>query len=141
VNTENTESGAEAADSEGSESGGALATLTETAVATPEVAHVVPHEGHEKELEPFGYVLIALGLCVITALEVGLWYLEGRWPNWLIVSLLLVLSLSKLVTVAGWYMHLAGDAPIFRRYFIIGGVGAFTLFMIVWLTLRTAVIS
>ncbi|MFZ4585398.1 MAG: cytochrome C oxidase subunit IV family protein [Acidimicrobiia bacterium] len=141
MNTENPETPDETADPEVAEGGGAVATLTESAVAAPEVAHVVPHEGHETELEPFGYVMVALGLCVLTALEVGLWYLEGHWPNWLIVSLLLVLAIAKLVTVAGWYMHLSGDAPIFRRYFMIGGIGAFTLFTIVWLTLRTAVIK
>lgn len=124
------------------EEAGAVATMAETAVEPAQEAMLaVPHTGHETELASFGYVLVFLGLCVLTALEIGLWYLEGKWPGWLIVVLLAVLALTKFVTVAGWYMHLAGDAPIYRRYFMIGGIGAFVLFTIVWLTLRTAVIK
>jgi len=119
---------------------GAVATLTTTAVGAPPKEAPVPHSGHQHDLSPFGYVMIALGLCVLTALEVGLWYLEGNqtelfgWKlfsdGW-IVFYLGVLALAKFIIVAGWYMHLAGDAPIFRRYFTVGGIGAFILFLIV----------
>jgi hypothetical protein len=124
---------------------GTVATLATAAVAAPpDEAPIAPHQGHESELTPFGYVMIALGLCVLTAMEIGLWYLEGNqteifgWKvfsdGW-IVLYLAILAFAKFFIVAGWYMHLAGDAPIFRRYFTIGGVGALVLFLVVIRTL------
>lgn len=123
---------------------GAVATLNVAAVGAPPKVAPVPHVGHDAELTPFGYVMIALGLCVLTALEVGLWYLEGNqselfgwrvFSNGWIILYLSVLALAKFIIVAGWYMHLAGDAPIFRRYFMVGGIAAFVLFLAVIRTL------
>jgi len=85
---------------------------------------------------PFQYVMIAVVLCVITALEVGMYYLEGEISDGLLVALLLVSALVKFVLVAGWYMHLRTDRPIFRRFFIMGGVAAIILYMIILTTLH-----
>ena len=46
------------------------------------------------------------------------------------------MALIKFVTVASWYMHLRTDRPIFRRFFITGGVGAVVLYTIVLATLH-----
>jgi cytochrome c oxidase subunit 4 len=85
---------------------------------------------------PFQYVMIAVILCVITALEVGMYYLEGDIPKGFYVAVLLTMALIKFVTVVSWYMHLRTDRPIFRRFFIVGGVGAVVLYTIVLATLH-----
>ncbi len=85
---------------------------------------------------PFQYVMIAVVLCVITGLEVGMYYLTDSIPRGLYVAILLTMALTKFVTVVSWYMHLRTDRPIFRRLFIVGGVGALTLYLIVLSTLH-----
>jgi cytochrome c oxidase subunit 4 len=85
---------------------------------------------------PFQYVMIAVILCVITGLEVGMYYLTDSIPRALYVTILLAMALTKFVTVVSWYMHLRSDRPIFRRFFIVGGVGALTLYTIVLATLH-----
>lgn len=85
---------------------------------------------------PFQYVMIAVVLCVITALEVGMYYLEGDIPDALLVGVLLSMALTKFVLVASWYMHLRTDRMIFRRFFIMGGIGAILLYTIVLATLH-----
>jgi len=85
---------------------------------------------------PFQYVMIAVVLCVLTAVEVGLYYLEGDIPTALLVGLLLALALVKFIMVASLYMHLSSDKPIFRRFFITGGIGAVVLYTIILTTLH-----
>ncbi len=85
---------------------------------------------------PFQYVMIAVVLCVLTAIEVGFYYLEGDIPTALLVGCLLALALTKFIMVASLYMHLASDKPIFKRFFIMGGIGACVLYTIVLTTLH-----
>ena len=85
---------------------------------------------------PFQYVMIAVILCVITGLEVGMYYIEGDVPKAFYVAVLLTMALTKFVTVVSWYMHLRTDRPIFRRFFIVGATGAVVLYMIVLATLH-----
>jgi caa(3)-type oxidase subunit IV len=85
---------------------------------------------------PFQYVVIAMILVVITAVEVGVSYLDGEIPKGLIIVLLLGMGLVKFVTVASYYMHLKTDKPVFRRFFIMAGVGAIIVYTIVLTTLH-----
>lgn len=85
---------------------------------------------------PVQYVVIALVLVVVTALEVWVSYLDEVFPNGLIIALLLVFGLIKFSMVAAWYMHLRTDKPIFRRFFVLGGVAAVLLYFIVLVTLH-----
>ena len=85
---------------------------------------------------PFQYVMIAVVLCVITAIEVGVYYLPDDFPRALYVTILLTLALTKFVTVVAFFMHLRVDRPIFRRFFIVGSVGAVVLYTIVLTTLH-----
>ncbi len=80
---------------------------------------------------PLRYVLIAVALSVITALEVSLFYLEGSVPDAAIIVLLLLFAVLKFGLVASWYMHLRTDKPIFARFFVLGIVAAIVLFLIV----------
>jgi caa(3)-type oxidase subunit IV len=80
---------------------------------------------------PLKYVVIAVILVVVTAIEVAVSYLEGDIPDGLIVTLLLVMAVIKFSTVAAYYMHLQTDRPIFRRFFVIGVVAACMLYAVV----------
>lgn len=83
---------------------------------------------------PFKYVVIAVVLCVVTAAEVAVSYLEGDIPDGLIITLLMIMAVMKFWTVAAWYMHLQTDKPIFRRFFVLGIVAAVILYTIVLAT-------
>jgi len=85
---------------------------------------------------PFQYVMIAVILCVITGFEVGTYYLPKDFPRPLYVTILLALALTKFTTVVAWYMHLRTDRPVFRRFFVLGAIGALTLYAIVLATLH-----
>jgi len=85
---------------------------------------------------PFQYVMIAVILCVITGLEVGTYYLPHDFPRALYITILLTLAITKFSTVVAWYMHLRTDRPIFRRFFVVGAIGAVVLFTIVLSTLH-----
>jgi cytochrome c oxidase subunit IV len=85
---------------------------------------------------PVQYVIIAVILCVITAIEVAVSYLEGDIPDGLIVVLLMGMAVIKFVLVASWFMHLRTDLPIFRRFFVIGIIAAILLYTIVLSTLH-----
>ena len=49
---------------------------------------------------PFKYVVIAIVLCIITAVEVGVSYLDGEIPNGLLITLLLAMAIAKFIGVA-----------------------------------------
>ena len=97
---------------------------------------VVDEEGHEEaHLGPKQYWLIALFLGVVTAVEVGVTYIDGIKGGWLI-ALLLVLAAVKFFTVVGWYMHLKYEAFTLTGLFYFGLVGAIILFIVVLLSFR-----
>ena len=64
------------------------------------------------------YFRIAIILCVITAIEVGIFYLEdiGHW----MIPILTVLSIGKFALVAMYYMHLKFDNKLFTILFVVG---------------------
>jgi cytochrome c oxidase subunit IV len=104
------------------------------AVAEPQLpmlpGEVRPHP------TPQRYVMIAAILVVVTAAEIGLYYLQGGVPDGLIIAFLLMFAVIKFALVASWYMHLRTDKPIFRRFFILGVVAAISLYLIVLTTLH-----
>ena len=117
----------------------------ETNLAIADDPALLPGADHELALlpgelrphpSPFQYVMIAVVLCVITGLEVGMYYLTNDVPRALYVTILLTMAFTKFVTVVSWYMHLRTDRPIFRRLFIVGGTGALVLYTIVLATLH-----
>jgi cytochrome c oxidase subunit IV len=76
------------------------------------------------------YVLIALGLAALTAIEVGLYYLKASTQTALT---LLVLMALKFSIVVGFFMHLRFDSPILRRLFVGGLCLAVTIYVIILL--------
>lgn len=85
---------------------------------------------------PFKYVMIAVILVVITAVEVATSYLEGSVNDYIIVGFLVFFAVVKFTTVASWYMHLKTDRRVFRYMFLLGIVAAIVLYTVVLLTLH-----
>ena len=74
------------------------------------------------------YVGIALILALITAAEVGTFYLEDEFGP-VLVPVLLVMMVVKFAMVAGWFMHLKFDSNLFTRMFVSGIVLAVTVYL------------
>ena len=104
-------------------------------VISPDEVPLLPGE-EISHPSPFQYVIVFVVLCVITALEIGLYYLEDVLPWALIVGLLVALAAVKFYMVATWFMHLRTDKPIFKRFFAMGVVAALILYAIVLTTFR-----
>ena len=64
---------------------------------------------------PLTYLIVAITLSVITAVEVGVFYLD--WLGHGIIPVLAVLSGTKFALVAMFYMHLRYDARLFVGFF------------------------
>lgn len=62
------------------------------------------------------YVLVALILGVITAVEVAVFYVDALRP--VLVPILLTLSAAKFTLVVGFFMHLKFDSGLYRALFI-----------------------
>lgn len=77
-----------------------------------------PHDhGHDHEHPGYMmYVVIAVVLTVITALEVAVFYIPALASA--LVPILIVLSAGKFVLVAMFYMHLKMDSPVFTGVFV-----------------------
>lgn len=88
-------------------------------------------EHHPGALE---YLQIGLILAVITAVEVGLYYID--MSHNLLVALLFMLSVIKFSLVVLWFMHLKFDSMLFRVAFLTGLVTAFGAFAVVLAVLR-----
>ena len=84
---------------------------------------------------PRQYVFIAIVLAVITAAEVGIYYVEAIED--LLVPMLILFALLKFFLVASWFMHLRFDSKLFRRLFVTGLVLAGVVFAVVLVTFFT----
>lgn len=74
-------------------------------------------QGHEHEHPSnWTYIVIAVILAVVTALEVAIFYIPAL--SGVIVPLLLGLSTAKFVLVVMFYMHLKMDSSIFTWVFV-----------------------
>lgn len=76
---------------------------------------------HDEHTHPGAreYVNIAAILTVITAIEVGLYFIESL-SHLTLVILLMVLMVVKFAMVVGWYMHLKYDHMYFSLIFVGG---------------------
>ena len=88
--------------------------------------------GHPTDAD---YVKIALILAVITAAEVGTYFWEGASTLGLVL-VLFPMMIAKFIIVAGWFMHLKYDNPLFRRIFAFGLLLAVAVFLIALSTLE-----
>jgi caa(3)-type oxidase subunit IV len=96
---------------------------TPTAAPDPDLEHREPlpehPAGHGQRAHPSDgiYMIVALILAGLTAIEVTLYYVKGGTAN---TVALLVLMAVKFVIVAGFFMHLRFDNLLLRRLFIAG---------------------
>lgn len=96
--------------------------------ATDEVGAPHTHK-HPTEAQ---YVLIALFLAAVTALEVWVYYIDALKD--LLVPILLVCAVIKFTVVVAFFMHLRFDSRLFRRFFVLGLALAIFVFTIVLTT-------
>ncbi len=89
--------------------------------AAAHAAHATEH-AHP---QPRTYIVVALILAVITAIEVATYYVPALAG--VIVPILLVLSLAKFVLVVGYFMHLKFDHKMYTGLFGAGLVIAMTI--------------
>ena len=75
-----------------------------------------PHTLHHPT--PFTYLMVAVTLSAITAVEVGVFYLD--WLGHGIIPVLAVLSGIKFALVAMFYMHLRYEHKLFTTFFFAG---------------------
>ena len=88
--------------------------------------------------EPKDYVRVAIVLAVLTAAEVGLFYLEqgvDSITQTITVPALLLLSGLKFYLVVALFMHLRYEKRVLSRFFTTGGILAGTLYLILLATL------
>jgi cytochrome c oxidase subunit 4 len=75
-------------------------------------AHAIEPDHHPG---PAVYLLVAVVLIVLTAMEIGVFYAPFL-QVWL-VPLLIILAVLKFILVAGFYMHLKYDNSVFTTLF------------------------
>ena len=98
--------------------------------------HRRPHpEGGEHGAHPTDvqYMLVALILAVLTAIEVTISYAKGLGD--FSAPLLLILAAIKFFLVVSFFMHLRFDNRVFRRLLVTGVVLAITVYTIVFFEL------
>ena len=100
--------------------------MTET-THTPDT-HEHAHPG------PGEYIKIALILAVVTAIEVGAYYVKSLSPTTLSIALLVMMAV-KFSLVGLWFMHLRFDSKLFRRLFVTGIVLATAVYIAAMATL------
>jgi cytochrome c oxidase subunit IV len=121
---------------------------TAVAVADEAPAGVIVPTGGEVEVAdayghhptPRQYVMIALVLVVLTAIEIAVSYIDTAHTNLIIIALFLM-GAAKFFLVAGWYMHMRVDQPFFRRIFVVGLIGAGTVYGIVILVFSSTTLK
>ncbi|MDQ1519369.1 MAG: cytochrome c oxidase subunit [Actinomycetota bacterium] len=110
--------------------GGEVMTRDEShELARPDQLPMLPGEV-KPHPTPRQYVLIAVVLVIITALEIAASYLDGDVNSTLLILVLAVMAGVKFFLVVSWYMHLRTDLRIFRRMFVVGLLLAGTVYMI-----------
>ncbi|TAK23347.1 MAG: cytochrome C oxidase subunit IV [Chloroflexota bacterium] len=76
------------------------------------------------------YIVIAIVLTIITAVEVGIYYVPYLAP--VLMPLLAILAAAKFILVAAYYMHLKFDAPVLTWFFVAGLVIATAIIGGLW---------
>jgi cytochrome c oxidase subunit IV len=92
-----------------------MSTATHVADHSETPEHFPLFDAHDKQ-----YLLVALGLACLTAIEVVLSYTKLKHAS--LALPLLLLAAIKFIIVAAFFMHLKLDSPVFRRLFIIGAI-------------------
>jgi cytochrome c oxidase subunit 4 len=116
------------------------ADSTKGEVVTQSVQSSPAHE-HGDHPDARQYVLIAVVLVILTGIEVATSYLEGHVNSNILITALALMAATKFFLVAAWFMHMKMDAPLFRRLFVIGIVGASCVYGIVLLVFSSTALK
>ena len=110
-------------------------TLAESrGIKRPKEEEAPPRQdGERAHPGPLEYTRIGLILAVITAVEVGVYYIDAL--DDVLVPILVVLSGLKFSLVVMWFMHLKFDNRLFSWLLVGGLMLAAALFVIVLATL------
>ncbi len=89
-------------------------------------------EEHVQHPTPAQYWKIAVVLAVLTAIEVGLFYINQAYDLGVLNAVMLILLAAlKFVIVVGFYMHLRYEKATLSRFFTGGFILAIALYTIV----------
>ncbi len=95
---------------------------------TPEINTQLEQDDlHHHEISDKTYIVIALVLAVLTAMEVAATEISSV-PESLLVPSLLIMMAIKFFVVVSYFMHLKHDAALFKFGFYIGLGGAIVLY-------------
>ena len=116
-------------------------TETEAPAATPALEAAPGHpapvpaaaHGEHGHPGPAKYVAIAMILAFVTAVEVGLYYID--MPDLLLVAMLLGLAFIKFSMVVAYFMHLKFDSRLLRRLFVTGLALAIAVYTVALVTM------
>jgi caa(3)-type oxidase subunit IV len=104
-----------------------------TTAAKPDV---VVHGAHDPDVDRNKtYVVVALILAVMTALEVAASEVSGI-PGWVALSTLMVLMVLKFIAVTAFFMHLKFDKKSLTVVFYSSLVLALSIYLAVLLAFR-----
>lgn len=97
--------------------------------------HSLEHDGDHEHEHPsdLKYVGIALILAALTAIEIGLYYLEDQLGQ-LVAPSLIFLSLTKFMIVVYFFMHMKYEKPIIKQVFFICFIGSIVVFSLYLMT-------
>ena len=102
--------------------------------ATTEVS---THGGHDPDVDRTKqYILVAVILAVMTAVEVSTYWFPKEFPVGLSTGLLIVLMVIKFGTVTAFFMHLKFDKRILTVVFYSGLALALLVYIAVLATFR-----
>src|SRR5579883_3345557 len=101
--------------------------------ASTRFPRIVRREAHAG-LDELGYVRVAVFLAIITAIEVGVYYLD--LPRAAFIVILVGLAMVKFATVAAMFMHLRFDGKLLTHIFCFGIALISALALIVIVTIR-----
>jgi len=101
--------------------------MTHTDEAHPDAPGELEELSHHPS--PRTYVWVAVILAIVTAAEVGIYYIPSIRS--VIVPFLLAFAVVKFILVALYFMHLKFDSRMFRNLFITGIILALAVFSIV----------
>ena len=102
------------------------------ATETEHAEHHAP--GEHAHPGPGEYIKVAVILAIVTAIEVGAYYVTGLSDTVLSVGLL-VMMVVKFAMVGLWFMHLRFDSRLFRRLFVTGIILALAIYTVVLVSL------
>jgi cytochrome c oxidase subunit IV len=105
-----------------------------TAADTALEEHAEAEHGHDDHASDTLYIQVALGLAVLTGMEVAWPYIVDDGP--ILMWPLLIVMAIKFVIIAAFFMHLKFDSKVLTRVFYSGLFLAVGVYVIALTTFR-----